>query len=172
VSEAAHQSGISAATGRRYLAALSGSYQAFLLPPYPDQLTGPTVKAPKIHWTDLGLWRHLAAYRGAMTGPLFETLVVIEICKWIRTAGLAVDLSSYRSRSGLEVALLMNTAQGVWGVVVRHATKARAADWQPLRRVGEALGDRWRGGLVVSAGSRLERLDRGIWAVPAERLLV
>jgi hypothetical protein len=168
----AHQSGVSTATGRRYLAALSGSYQALLLPPYPDQLTGPLVKTPKIHWADLGLWRHLAADRGELTGPLFETLVVTEICKWIRTAGLAVDLTSYRARSGLEVDLLMSTAQGVWGLVVKHGAGARAADWRPLRRVGEALGDRWRGGLVASAGVRLERLDRGIWAVPADRLLV
>ncbi|HEX3529096.1 MAG TPA: DUF4143 domain-containing protein [Thermoanaerobaculia bacterium] len=172
IAEVAHQSGVSTATGRRYLAALSGSYQALLLPPYPDQLTGPLVKTPKIHWADLGLWRHLAADWGELTGPLFETLVVTEICKWIRTAGLAVDLTSYRSRSGLEVDLLLSTAQGVWGLVVKHGARARAADWRPLRRVGEALGDRWRGGLVVSAGARLERLDRGIWAVPADRLLV
>jgi len=172
VAEVAHQSGVSTATGRRYLAALTGSYQALLVPPYPDQLTGPIVKTPKIHWADLGLWRHLTVYKGELTGPLFETLVVAEVCKWIRTAGLAVDLTSYRSRSGLEVDLLMSTAQGVWGVVVKHGTQARAADWRPLQRVGEALGDRWRGGLVVSAGARLERLDPGIWAVPADRLLV
>ncbi|HEY2737436.1 MAG TPA: DUF4143 domain-containing protein [Thermoanaerobaculia bacterium] len=172
VAEVAHQSGVSTATGRRYLAALSGSYQMLLLPPYPDPLTGPMVKTPKIHWADLGLWRHLAADWGELTGPLFETLVVTEICKWIRTAGLAVDLTSYRSRSGLEVDLLMSTAQGVWGIVVKHGARPRAADGKPLRRVGEALGDRWRGGLVVSAGARLERLDQGIWAVPADRLLV
>ena len=172
VAEAAHESGVSTSTGRRYLAALSSSCQAFLLPPYPDLLTGPIVRAPKIYWADLGLWRHLAAYRGEMTVPLFETLVVTEICKWIRTAGLAVDLTSYRSRSGLEVPLLMSTAQGVWGIVMQHAAQARAADCKPLRRLGEALGDRWRGGMVVSAGARLERLDRGLWAVPADRLLV
>jgi len=172
VSEVAHQSGVSASTGRRYLAALCGSYQALLLPPYPDLLTGPVVKAPKIHWTDLGLWCHLAAHRGELTGPAFETLVVTEIHKWIRTAGLAIDLTSYRSRSGLEVALLMSTAQGVWGVAVRQATTIRDADCTPLRRVGEALGDRWRGGMIVSAGARLERLERQVWAVPADRLLV
>jgi len=172
IAEVAQQSGVSTAAGRRYLAVLSDSSQALLLPPYPDQLTGPVVKAPKIHWADLGLWRHLAAYYGELTGPLFETLVITEICKWIRTAGLAVDLTSYRSRSGLEIDLLMTTQQGVWGIVVKHSANLRAADWEPLRRAGEALGDRWRGGIVVSAGARLERLDREIWAVPAERLLV
>jgi predicted AAA+ superfamily ATPase len=172
VSELAQQSGVNTATARRYLQALCTSYQALLLPPYPDHLTGPVVKAPKVHWIDLGLWRHLAGTQGEVTGPMFETLVVTEIHKWIRTAGLPVDLASYRTRTGLEVDLLLSTSQGVWGLVAKSGAEIQAADWRPLRRVAEALGDRWRGGLVVSSGTRLERLDTGVWAVPAERLLV
>jgi predicted AAA+ superfamily ATPase len=172
IAELAHQSGIDTATARRYLQALCTSYQVLLVPPYPDHLTGQVVKTPKVYWVDLGLWRHLSGYQGEITGPMFETLVISEIHKWIRTAGLSVDLASYRTRTGLEVDLLLSTAQGVWGALAKLGAEIQAADWRPLRRVGEALGDRWRGGLVVSSGTRLERLDTGVWAIPADRLLV
>jgi hypothetical protein len=172
IPELARQSGISLDAGRRSLEALCASYQAFLLPPYPEHLTGPVLKAPKIHWADLGLWRHLTGHRGEVTAPMFETLVVAEVHKWIRTAGLPIALASYRTRSGLEVVLLLSTPHGVWGMMMKPGPKIGAADWRPLRRVGKALGIRWRGGLVVSPGNCVERLDENVWAVPVDRLLV
>jgi predicted AAA+ superfamily ATPase len=172
IAELARQSGISIDDSRRSLEALSASCQEFLLPPYPEHLTGPVVKTPKIHWADLGLWRHLTGHRGEVTAPMFETLVVAEVHKWIRTTGLPVDLASYRTRSGLEVDLLLSTPHGVWGVEVKAGPKIGAADWRALRRVGEALGDRWRGGLVISQGARIEQLDQDVWTMPVDRLLV
>ena len=38
--------------------------------------------------------------------------------------------------------------------------------------MGEALGNRWRGGLIVHRGPSIQRLDQNIWAVPADRLFV
>ena len=169
-SELARDAGLAVNTSRRYIEYLRISYQAFLMPPYATNLTSSVVKSPKVYWIDLGLWRQLTRYQGEVTGPMFETLVVTEIHKWVKTAELPVDLAFYRTRSGLEVDLLITTPHGVWGVEAKAAARLGSSDWRALREVGEALGPAWRGGLVVHPGPSLQRLDRQIWAVPVDRL--
>ncbi len=157
---------------RRYVEYLRLSYQALLLLPYATNLTSAVVKAPKVFWGDLGTWRQLTHYHGPVTGPMFETLVVTEIHKWVRTAEREVEMAFYRTRAGLEVDLLLTTPHGVWGIEAKAARRLATADWRALRLVGRALGGMWRGGLVVYRGTTIERLADDIWAVPASRLLV
>ncbi len=171
-SDLARDAGLSVSTSRRYIEYLRISYQAFLLPPWATNLTSSVVKTPKVYWGDLGLWTHLTRYQGEVTGQMFETLVVTEVQKWIKTADLPVDLSFYRTRSGLEVDLLMTTGHGIWGIEAKAGVKLGASDWRPLREVGEALGGRWRGGLIVHRGPAIQRLDQNIWAIPVDRLFV
>jgi uncharacterized protein len=171
-SELARDAGLSPNTAHRYVEYLRISYQALLLPPYSTNLTSTVIKTPKIYWGDLGLWRHLTRYQGVSTGQLFETLVVTEVHKWVKTAELPVDLAFYRTRSGLEVDLLLTTPHGVWGIEAKTAKRPGPASWRALRELGEALGEQWRGGLLVYPGSSLRRLAKDLWAVPVERLLV
>lgn len=171
-SELARDAGLAVTTSRRYIEYLRISYQAFLMPPYATNLTSSVVKSPKVYWIDLGLWKQLTRYQGDVTGQMFETLVVTEVHKWVTTAELPVDLSFYRTRSGLEVDLLITTPHGVWGIEAKAASRLGPSDWRALRDVGEALGPAWRGGLVVYSGNAVQRLDRQIWAVPVDRLLI
>ncbi|HEY8020369.1 MAG TPA: ATP-binding protein [Thermoanaerobaculia bacterium] len=171
-SELARDAGLSVSTSRRYVEYLRLSYQAILLPPYAANLTSTVIKAPKVYWLDLGLWRHLTRYQGRVTGPMLETLVVTEVWKWVKTGGLPVDLAVYRTRAGLEVDLLATTPHGVWGFESKSAARLGPADWRGLAEVGKALGNAWRGGLVVYQGSALQRLAPNLWAVPVDRLLV
>jgi predicted AAA+ superfamily ATPase len=171
-SQLARDAGLGVSTSRRYIEYLQLSYQALLLPPYAANLTSAAIKTPKVYWVDIGLWRQLTRYRGPLTGQLFETLVVTEIYKWVKTNERDVDLAFYRTRSGLEVDLLLTTPQGVWGMETKSARRLSSADWRSLREVGRALGDRWRGGLVVYNGTRIEQLGTNLWAIPVDRLLV
>ena len=111
------------ATARRYLEYLRLSYQVVLLQPYARNLTSATVKSPKLYWMDLGLLRHGTRAWGELTGPLFETLVVSEVRKWIDTVGRDVSLSFYRTRSGREVDLLITTRAGVIGVEIKNRAR-------------------------------------------------
>ncbi|MEZ4661816.1 MAG: DUF4143 domain-containing protein [Caldilineaceae bacterium] len=171
-SQLARDAGLSATTSRRYLEYLRLSYQAFLLPPYSTNMTSALIKSPKIYWGDMGLYRQLTRYRGPATGALFETLVVTEVHKWIKTNELDVDLAFYRTHSGLEVDLLATTPHGIWGMEIKSSLRLASADWRSLKTVGEALGSQWRGGIVVYNGPTLEQLAPNIWAVPVARLLV
>ncbi|MEK7729712.1 MAG: ATP-binding protein [candidate division KSB1 bacterium] len=171
-SELARDSGIAITTSRRYLEYLKLSYQTFVLPPYRKNLTSAAIKTPKLYWMDIGIMRQLQGHWGAPTGAAFETFVVGEIYKWIRTMGEHVQLYFYRTRSGLEVDLLIQTGNGVLGVEIKSAVELAAKDYRPLREVANALGREWLGGIVVNRGNRLELLDSEakIWSMPAPRL--
>ena len=78
-SELARDAAVSVDTARRYLEYLRLSYQTLLLPPYRINLTSAVVKTPKVYWLDVGLLRSLSGMSGAVTGEIYETMVVGEL---------------------------------------------------------------------------------------------
>ena len=172
-SELARDAGLSPATARRYVEYLKASYQVVLLPPFSENLTSTVVKSPKAYWVDLGLLRQGTRQWGPPTGAMFESLVIGEIQKWVSTLGLDARLFFYRTRSGMEVDLVIDTAAGVIGVEVKNRPNAVPTDARGLVALAHALGQRWRGGLIVTAGGPIDRLvpQSRIWSVPLHRLV-
>jgi uncharacterized protein len=172
-SDLARDAGIGVSTARRYLEYLRLTYQVFFLPPYHRNLTSTVIKAPKLYWLDLGLLRQGTGVWGPLDGEMFETMVVAEVHKWVHTMALDTPLSFYRTRSGLEVDLLVTTPRGIVGMEIKHREVVVDKDLRGLRALGQALGPQWVGGLVITRGGTLRRLDAQarIWAVPVERLL-
>jgi len=169
--ELARDAGLSVDTARRYLEYLRLSYQTFLLPPYHTNLTSTVVKTPKVYWLDVGLLRQLTGIHEVVTGEIFESMVVGECVKWIKTMGRDAELYFYRTRSGLEVDLLVETPSGVIGVEIKSRESSAAKDVTALKEIASTLGKRWKGGLVVHAGTELRPIaDPQIWAVPSYRL--
>jgi predicted AAA+ superfamily ATPase len=171
--ELGRDASFSAKTARNYLEYLRISYQAFLLHPYFENLTSSTIKTPKLYWTDVGLLRHLTGQLGPLNGPQFENLVVAEVVKDLRTSGSTMLPWFYATRSGLEVDLLLQSGDQFLGLEIRNREHADMADTRALRALAQALGPRWRGGMVVHRGRALVRLDADLdlWAVPLHRLL-
>lgn len=170
-SEIARDAGISVDTARRYLEYLRVSYQAVLLQPYFRNLTSSVVKTPKLYWADVGIWRQLTGFKGEMSGQLYETMVVGELVKWLRTCQPEAELYFYRTRSGMEVDLLLDTPSGLIGMEIKSRSMVSEKDARPLKVVAAALPDQWRCGLVLYTGSRIMRLaSPDIWAIPSRRL--
>lgn len=172
-SELARDAKVSAGTARNYLEYLRISYQAFLLEPYHANLTSRVVKSPKVYWTDVGLLRALSGHSGPLTGPLFENLVISEVVKWIRTTGSSARASFYRTRSGMEVDLLLETPSGLMGLEIKNREIVDGSDAGSLRSLAAAAGARWLCGAVVHRGATIDALDpkHRIWSIPAHRLL-
>ncbi len=166
-SQLARDAGISVDTARRYLEYLRLSYQAILLPPFHRNLTSSAVKTPKLHWLDIGLCRSLTGNFGELTGEMFESLVVAEVYKWVRTAGENAELFFYRTHAGAEIDMLIQTPHGFVGIEAKLTQRPGRADARVMREVARVLGKEWRGGLVVYRGQKLEPLgEAGIWAIP------
>ena len=76
-----------------------------------------------------------------------------------------------RTRSGLELDLLVETRNGLIGVEIKSRKTISPIDTSPMQKLARKLGKQWLGGLVVYRGDEIKRLaDFGIWAVPSYRL--
>ncbi|MBI4880987.1 MAG: ATP-binding protein [Planctomycetes bacterium] len=172
-SDLARDAGISPTTAKNYVEYLRISFQAFLLEPWHENLTSRLVKTPKLYFSDLGILRHLAGHRGPLNGPLFENLVVAEVVKWLGMSGSDTRPFFYRTRSGMEIDLLLENGDGLLALEVKNREDADWSDARALRAFADAAGERWRGGIVATRGRRIERIDeaRRIFAVPVRRLL-
>jgi uncharacterized protein len=172
-SELARDASLSVDTAKRYMEYLRISYQTVLLQPYYKNITSSVVKTPKIYWTDIGLLRHLSGFRGELTGEIYETMVVGELFKWIKTTQSDAELYFYRSRSGLEVDVLVETGAGITGMEIKARKTIAPKDITPMKEVAGALGKKWRGGIVVYAGNEIKKIaDPQIWAIPSRRLFI
>jgi predicted AAA+ superfamily ATPase len=170
-SELARDAGISVDTSRRYLEYLNISYQVILLQPYYRNITSSLVKTPKIYWLDLGLLRMLCGFRETEYGPIYETMVVAEFLKWIKTMQRQGELYFYRTRSGLEIDLLLQIPQGIIGIEIKGRKKVSASDCRAMKEIAARLGSEWLGGMVVYRGLEIKQLGTpNLWAVPSFRL--
>ncbi|MEW6417698.1 MAG: DUF4143 domain-containing protein [Nitrospirota bacterium] len=98
-SELARDAAVSVDTARRYMEYLKLSYQVMLLQPYYKNIVSSVIKTPKLYWIDIGLLRRLSGQKGEPSGDIYETMVVDEIYKWIKTAQRNVEIFFYRTRS-------------------------------------------------------------------------
>jgi predicted AAA+ superfamily ATPase len=172
-SEIARDASLSVDTARRYLEYLRLSYQAILLQPYFRNITSSIIKTPKLYWVDVGILRQLSGFTGEGSGQIYETMVVAEIIKWIKTAQRDVDVYFYRTRSGLELDVILQTRRGVIGMEIKARNSFAPIDYKAMREIANRLGDEWLGGVVVYQGNILKKIAASnIWAVPSKRLFI
>ena len=170
-SEIARDASVSVDTARRYLEYLKLSYQVILLQPYYKNITSSVVKTPKLYWLDIGLLRQLAGYRGDITGEIYETMVVGELVKWMKTVEKKADIYFYRTRSGLELDILLETEDGMIGMEIKSRSNISPKDLRSMKEVANGLKKEWRGGIVVYRGNEIKKIaEPDIWAVPSRRL--
>jgi predicted AAA+ superfamily ATPase len=172
-SEIARDASVSVDTARRYLEYLRLSYQVMLLQPYYKNLVSSVIKTPKLYWIDIGLLRRLSGQREETSGEIYETMVVNEIFKWIKTAQRNVEIFFYRTRSGMELDLLLETEYGLAGVEIKSRKVIVPSDFRPMKEIASALKKKWIGGLVIYQGDEIKKLSEPcIWAVPSRRLFI
>ncbi len=172
-SELARDAGISVNTARRFLEYLRISYQTIMLMPWYRNLTSRVVKTPKLYWVDMGILRQGTGRWGAMDGGMFETLVISEIYKWINTMSPDTRLYFYRTRSGLEVDLIIETGAGIIGVEIKNRPRVVTKDLSNLKKLAAVLEREWKGGIVVYSGNEIKELSEewSIWSIPLYMLV-
>ncbi|MGF1584811.1 MAG: ATP-binding protein [Bacteroidales bacterium] len=169
-SDLARDAGLGIETARRYLEYLRLSYQAFLLQPYHKNLTSSLVKTPKLYWTDNGLLRQLSGLGfDISSGELYENYVASEIMKCLRTSRSDASLSFYRTRSGMEVDFCMEIKGKLLAIESKNRTTVAVSDFTSLKRLRDASGRNWLGGIVLYRGNKIMRIEDTIWAMPSCR---
>jgi hypothetical protein len=169
-SELARDASVSVDSTRRYLEYLKLSYQVILLQPYFKNLSSTLVKTPKIYWLDIGILRYLLGLSGAGTGEIFETMVVSELYKYIKTLQHQAELYFYRTRSGLELDIIIQLPHGIIGVEIKSRNQVYPKDVSSLKEIQKHAKKDWLGGLLIYNGEEIKQLGSQLWAVPSWRL--
>lgn len=166
-------------TTEDYIGFLGMTYLVHRLPAWSRNLTTKVKRHPKIYVSDTGLAAHLMGKEPAALarpddparGPLVETFVVNELRKQVGWVGADVTLHHFRDRDGVEVDVVIETADGrVAGIEVKSGATVTRADARWLGWLRDKLGDRFVAGVVLYAGDRPVAFGDRLTAVPLSYL--
>lgn len=141
LSEVAKDIGVSVNTIKAWLSILEATYQILILRPYFSNSTKRLIKSPKIYLTDVGTLCYLMGLKeiehlisGPMAGSIVETFIVSEIYKRLSNRGVDPQIYFYRTSTGIEVDLLVDTE----GKLIPIEIKATSTP-KPLMASGSTL---------------------------------
>ena len=170
---------LSRPTIRDYVTLLERVFLLETLPPWHSNRVSRLVKTPKLHVGDTGLACSLVGVDPAglaadrpLLGQLLETFVFQELrrqASWYYEDPVA--FFHYRDKDGTEVDIVMERgARVLAGVEVKAAATVTATDFRGLRKLREAAGKRFVGGVVVYDGETSASFGDGLHAVPLRAL--
>ncbi len=163
----------------RYLSVLERLFLIRTLPAWHRNAAKRLIKAPKIHIVDSGLGCALTGLKTAdwhqptkPFGGMLESFVVQQlICQsgWVDNE---LSFSHYRDKDQVEVDLVIEQDDRLWGVEVKKAASIQARDGRGLARLAEQAGGSWQGGILLYTGTNTLPLAEipNAFAVPMDRL--
>jgi predicted AAA+ superfamily ATPase len=178
LADVARDIGVSHATARAWLSVLEATFQIILLRPFHANIGKRLVKTPKVYFSDTGVLCYLLgatspqlAETGPLRGQLFETLVVTDTYKTLLHRGLVPRLHFWRTATGVEVDLLVETPAGLIPVETKASSTPRGEMTRAIHALRQDLGEEAvLPGYVVHAGDMVLPLGSGTVALPYSRL--
>lgn len=165
-------------TIRAYVTLLERVFLLDELPPWHSDRLGRLVKTAKLHAGDTGvacallgtsadkLWADRELY-----GQMLETFVYGELRRQASGHENVVAFHHLRDRDGTEVdVVLERSRRQLVGVQVKASSTVRAKDFRGLRKLQEAVGERFTAGVVLYDGVATLPFGDRLWAFPIRRL--
>ena len=177
-SSLADDCGTTQPSAKAWFSILEASYVAFHLPVFSGKINKRLVKMPKLYLYDTGLACWLLGIRTAeqlvshpLRGALFETWVVSEVLKQRTNRGETRGLSFYRERGGVELDLVVETADSLVLIEAKSSKTPSPSLFDTARRVRSNLGGVGSGTelVVVYGGDEYRRHSDGRRLVPWRR---
>lgn len=169
--------GLATNTIKAWVSVLEATHQIIILRPYHASVVKRLVKTPKIYFTDTGILCHLTGLRdpahaagGPMAGAIAETAVVAELAKCFWHRGEEPRLAFWRTASGDEVDVLVETGTGLVPIEVKASATPAPALARGILRLREIVPNVRREGYVVHLGEDTLPLAPGVTALPFARL--
>lgn len=157
-------------TVHRYMNLLETSYQLVRVPAYSVNRTRRLIKTPKVYWCDTGLALHLSGIE-TPTGAHLENLILMDLLAWKESRTEATDIFYWRTATGEEVDLVIETGGKLVPIEIKATAKPRQADAKHLRTFRDDYGRQCRTALLLHTGDRVEWLAPGILAAPWWRVI-
>ncbi len=169
-SHIAKQSGISVPTAKRFVRYLEISYQVVILPPWFRNQNKRLAKSPKIHFLDPAIQHSIIGRSGTLTGHEFESAVVAEIYKQIKSESIRAECYHLRTLDGREIDLLIEIEEGYFAIEIKSSTSVSKSDTRHLQMLDEILDKPLLSAILVSNDPQIHQWE-GVTAVPAAWLL-
>jgi predicted AAA+ superfamily ATPase len=171
--------GHSRASIERYLALLERLFLIRQLPAWHNNRSKRLVKSPKLHFVDSGLAATLGELNAGdwnaqrpRFGQLLESFVLQQLVAMGDCLQRSPRFYHYRDKDGVEVDIVIENRDKVWGIEVKAAASVSEADARGLLKLANAAGQDFQGGIVLYDGVVSFHLHKGanIMAVPLSRL--
>ena len=169
---------LSRPTIRDYVTLLERVFLVDTLPPWHGNRLSRLVKTPKLHVGDTGLACALLGMDGPalradrpLLGQLLETFVLQELRRQASWHDDPLAFFHYRDKDGAEVDVVIERgARELAGVEVKASATVTKADFRGLRKLREAAGSRFAGGVVLYDGETRAGFGDRLQAVPLRAL--
>ena len=178
VNAAAKHLGIRRETVENHLAALERLFLVRRVLAWHPNEARRLVKAPKVHVVDSGVASALIGLtendwntERERFGHVLESFVLQQLAAQAASADPDLGLCHYRDKDLVEVDVVITRGRKVWGVEVKAGASVTEADGRGLRRLADATGRQFQGGVILYAGSStLPTADPRVLAVPLAEL--
>jgi len=178
LADLASELGMAPRTASGYLAHLATAFLVDLVPAWSTNLSAKVVRRPKVVITDVGLAAHLAGVTAANIdrptrplGPLLETFVIAELRAQAGWGDDPVTISHFRDRSGVEVDIILEHADGrVVAIEVKATSTPIDRHLRGLRFLADRLGDRFHFGILLHTAAESTPFGPALVAMPVSSL--
>jgi predicted AAA+ superfamily ATPase len=166
--------GVSPQTAKRWMSVLQTSGLVYLLQPFYNNIISRAVKTPKLYFLDTGLVCYLTKWKtaeqaatGAMSGALFETLVVSEIMKSYYNNGVAhLPIYFYRDKEQNEIDIIIQENGHLYPIEIKKAGKVDKGQIKAFAKL-DGLAANTRGeGAVIAITDRMRYIDENNRLIP------
>jgi hypothetical protein len=178
VSELAAPFSVSRPTIADYMTLLQRVFLVEELPAWHSNRLKRLVKSPKLHLGDTGLASALLGVDAEalnadrqLLGQLTETFVFQELRRQASWHEDPLSFFHFRDKDGVEVDIVIERGpRAVAAVEVKASATVRAADFSGIRKLKEAVGRNFAGGVVLYDGEIAASFGDGLFAVPIRSL--
>ena len=170
-SSIAKETGVSVPTVQRFIRYMEISYQSITLPAWFANPLKRLVKAPKIHFLDNGVLRSVLQKRGAITGNEYESAIVAEVYKQIKTYSLPLACYHLRTQDGREIDLLLEAEDGYYAIEIKTSENVNRMDAKHLFDLQSFLNKPLKHSFILSNDVRTHYLSKDITAIHAATFL-
>jgi predicted AAA+ superfamily ATPase len=167
----ARETGVSIPTVQRYCRYMEMSYQVVVLPAWAANPTKRLMKMPKVHFLDQGVLKAILRKTGSPTGSEFESAVIAEIYKQIKSFRLPFSCYHLRTSDGREVDLLLEGEDCFIAIEVKMSEHINHRDLRGFKDLGELLPKPLKYCFILSRDPETHYFDGGIIALHAAYFL-
>ena len=167
----ANHLGLTSKTIQRYIRYFELSYQSVVLPAWSKNPNKRLMKMPKIHYMDNGIIQAVLQKKGGITGNEFESMVVAEIYKQIKTINASVQLFHLRTHDGKEVDLILEMPGYYLAFEIKMTERVTKSSAKNFRGLEDILNKPLKRSYVLSNDRETKYFDEQIVALNAAMFL-